>query len=257
MKFGKKEACLVIGLVGILIAVATWFLYASPTMDKTIVLENENATLKVKAEEYEGVSARLKEYTDTIALYNAEKAEIMSHYPVDIRTTDQIMFWSNMDKLDPERLGFKDLQIEARDAVAVSGVSDTGEATLNIDESGNATFSDADVSEITASYKLFGAPTGMNFACTYDGLKEMIAYVNSQYEKNSIHQIDVFYDDNLGYLTGSLWVELYYIEGLEKEYQPVYIPAVPKGQSDVFHSGSLVLMDENGNLISETLSDSE
>lgn len=237
MNLGKKEISLLIALGGILCAVLVWFLVASPTREKTEVLENENVTLKAKAEEYEAVNARLGEYTNNIAMYEAEKADIISHYPVRIETEDQVMFWSDIDILDPVELGFKDLEIEQRDPIAVSGIEDTGEASLTVDEeSGSMTISDSDVGELTASYKLFGAPTGMNFACTYQGLKKMIDYINSQYDRNSINQIEVSYDDSTGYLMGSVWVNLYYIEGLEKEYQPKFIPSVPKGQADVFHT---------------------
>ena len=78
----------------------------------------------------------------------------------------------------------------------------------------------------------------MNFACTYNGLKYMINYITSQTNKNSIIGFEIYYDEETGYLTGAVGVELYYIEGLEKEYVPTFIPAVPKGLSDVFHTGA-------------------
>lgn len=251
MKIGKKEVALLLGLAGILIGVLTWFLVASPTMDKTTQLNNENATLKTKAEEYEAVNARLPEYTNSIAEYLAEKEEIVDHYPSEIRTEDQMMFWANIDVVDPTILGFKDLEIEKRDPVAVAGVEDNGEASLNISDNGDVTISDEQAENIIATYKLYSAPTGMNFAATYDGLKTMIDYINSQYERNSINQIEVSYDPEAGVLTGSLWVNMYYIEGLDKEYKPTFIPTVPTGQSDVFHTGDFEVKREGESILSK------
>lgn len=236
MKIGKKEISLLLGLAGIAIGVLVWFLIASPTMDKTTVLKNENATLKIKAEEYEAVNARLAEYTNKIAEFLAEKEEIVAKYPSEIRTEDQIMFWANIDVVDPTNLAFKDLEIESRDPIAVAGVEGFDEASVNMDANGNVTLTDEEAIDIVATYKLFSAPTGMNFASTYDGLKIMVDYINSQESQNSINQIEVAYDKELGVLTGSIWVNLYYIEGLEKEYQPTFIPTVPIGQADVFHT---------------------
>lgn len=248
MKIGKKEISLLLGLAGIAIGVLVWFLIASPTMDKTTVLENENATLKVKAEEYEAVNARLPEYTNKIAEFLAEKEEIVEAYPSEIRTEDQIMFWANIDVTDPTNLAFKDLEIESRDPVAVAGIENLDEASLNMDANGDVTLTDEEAIDIQATYKLFSAPTGMNFAATYQGLKTMVDYINSQEDKNAINQIEVAYDAESGLLTGSIWVNLYYIEGLEKEYKPSFIPTVPVGQADVFHTSGFDIESAGENL---------
>lgn len=241
MSVSKKELNLLIGLIGVLAAVAVWFLVASPNQEKTAALEAENATLKPKAEEYEAVNARLDEYELGIINNQNEFNEIIDHYPSDVQAEDAIMLWANFDKAYPEMLRFSDLEIEEIDPVAVAGVEDIGNAQVVENEDGSRQFNDSDMEEITAMYKLYAVPVGMSYICTYDGMKKIFAYLESQHDRLSINQFDIAYDESTGYLTGSIWVEQYYLEGIEKEYSPSFIPSVPKGQSNLFHTGDIPL----------------
>ena len=241
MQVTKGQRDLLIGLLGVLIAVVVWFLVASPTKEKTDALINENNTLKPKVEEYELRDARLDEYKLGIVQNNAEMETITARFPSAIETEDSVMFWANIDNQYPFQLAFKDLELDERDPVAVAGIEDTGDATIAYEEDGSATISDADAEQLTAKYKLYGAPMSMNFICTYDGMKDMFEYITSQYNRNSINAVEIAYDQETGLLTGAIGMELYYIEGLEKEYNPPFIPSMPKGQSDVFHTTGLDL----------------
>ncbi len=238
MTFGKKEVGLLIGLFGVLLAVGAWFLYTSPTLEKTAALKTENEVLSAKAETYSAVNARLSDYENGIVEAKNARDEITDHYPSEIKIQDSVMFWANIDNAYPFDAGFADLELETIDAVAVAGVEDLGGATLIEKEDGQY-ISDDEIEDVTAKYVLYGAPAGMNFASTYGGMKKVFNYVNSQYDRNSIDQVDLYYDEETGLLQGTIWVTQYYLQGLDKDYSPAFIPSVPKGQSDVFHTGAI------------------
>jgi len=241
MSVSPKERNLLIGVLGILIAVAAWFLYISPTRDDIEAIKLENVSLKATADEYESVNLRADEYQSSIAQNLILAEEITGHFPSQVSTQDQMMFWSDIDKFDPDNLRFGDLEIEDRDPVAVAGVDDYGNAQMTVNDDGSVSFADSSIEDISAKYVLYGAPTSMAFACTYDGLKSMVRYINAQNNKNAINGFNVEFDESTGYLEGSVTVELFYIEGLEKEYSPVFIPSVPTGQSNIFHTGERAL----------------
>ena len=44
------------------------------------------------------------------------------------------------------------------------------------------------------------------------------------------------FDSETGNLRGSLQLNQYYMIGIEKEYQAIPVPVVPKGVKDVFHT---------------------
>ncbi len=237
MQFGKKEKALLLGLVGVVIAVLVWFLVASPYKDKTATLRAENEELKPKAELYEAVNARVGEYEDQIVTYQMTRDEILSHFPSNIEREDELMFWANGSVAHPLDLAFADISMEAEpDVVAVVNVTDTGDAEMTTDEDGNVTFQDADIDQITADYTLYGAPLAINFGSTYKGLKDMLTLIESQNDKNQIKELDVSFDESTGLLDGTIAIWLYYIPDTGREYVPTYIPAVPTGVRDVFHT---------------------
>ena len=239
----SKERDLLIGLLGVLIAVCVWFFYASPTMDKTDALQNENVALKEKAELYQAAASRVNEYSEGIVTNEIRIAEITDHYPGEIQTEDQLMYWANIGNLYPTELFFGDINIEERDAVALTGVEDLNGVEPTYNEDGSATVNDSEVPDITSAYVLYGAPMEMEVTCTYHGMKDMFNYIIGQYNRNSIYGFDISYDEANGVLVGTVGVEMYYIEGLDKEYVPTFIPAVPKGQADVFHTGVGSIID--------------
>lgn len=246
MTITKSQRDLLIGLAGVLIAVLCWFLVASPNIDKREALEVENETLKPKAETYQAVHARVDEYRASIASLSIEEEELISHLPSMIEREDQLMFWSNIASSYPYDLRFDDIELGEWDAVAVAGLDESTVDTTAIttDENGNPVIDDAAIPTAVADYKLYGATMDMNFASTYSGLKFMLNYIYSQNDKNSIEGIDVTYDSESGYLMGELFMELFYVEGTGKEYVPSFIPSVPSGVDDLFHTEGVGLIDQ-------------
>lgn len=241
MTITKSQRDLLIGLAGVLIAVACWFLVASPNIEKREALETENATLRPKAEEYQAVHARVDEYKESIVTLTNTENEIVKHFPARIEREDQLMFWSNVDAAYPMDLRFGDIELGEWDAVAVAGMEEGQESEVTYDEEGNPIVSDSSVPEIQADYKLYGATMAMAFASSYDGMKNLFAYVNSLNDKNSIDSFEIYYDESTGVLQGSLGMRLYYLEGTDNEYQPYFVPSVPTGVDDVFRTGGMDL----------------
>lgn len=233
MKVGKGELNLLIGLLGVLAAVAMWFFYTSPTMDETDMLKNENVALKARAEEYQAVHARVDEYSNGILDFEVEKADIMTHYPSTIKSEDAVMFWANVDNAYPSELALRDLELKPLDAVVVEGASE--EMTeIAYDENGNIIIPE----NIASQYRLYGVPVSMQMVSTYTGMKDLFEYINAQYEKNAINFFEVYFDESTGNLNGSIEAEMYYIAGQEDAPNAnSFIPSVPTGQADVFHTG--------------------
>lgn len=226
MSFGKKERDLLIGLAGILVAVAVWFLYTSPTMDKTDAIKAENETLRPKAEEYQAVYANLQTYQDGIVTLTAEKEDILAHFPSKIEREDELMFWSNFDKRQPEALGLGAIEMSETEAYPLAEATE-----VQYDADGNVI-----ESESGNSYMLYGMPIAIQFASTYDGLKELANYVYSLNDKTTIDLLDVNFDSSTGFLTGSVGIVKYYITGTDKEYVPERVPSVMTGVDDLFHT---------------------
>ncbi|MBQ0028091.1 MAG: hypothetical protein KBS96_05755 [Lachnospiraceae bacterium] len=246
MTITKGQRDLLIGLAGILIAVVVNFLVASPYNEKTASIESKNKELKPIAEEYQAIHANVDEYEEKISEMKQEGQEILSHYPSGIEREDQLMLWANIGGSYPDALALGDIELEEWDAVAIQGIEE-GEipaAQITYDEDGNPKISDDLAKSASADYKLFAGVSAMEFASTYDGLKYMLTYIQSQNDRNSIDALEIEYDEETGFLKGAVGVRQYYVLGTDKEYMPTFIPSVLTGVDDIFHSGNGNLSDE-------------
>lgn len=252
MTITKQQRDLLIGLGGVLLAIVIWFLVATPYKEKADALKADNAALRPKVEEYQAVHARVEEYQNELTVLQNEEAQILSHFPSDIQREDQIMLWSNIDKQYPLDLAFGDLELGDWDTVAIAGVEEgsVNGGEITYDEEGNPQVSDAVANAATADYKLYAGIMTMEFASTYEGLKDMFRYIQSQNDKNSIDAFEVEYDVETGLLHGGVGVKQYFIVGTDKEYVPSFIPSVPTGVSDIFHTGDATV-DHPDNEVSE------
>ena len=235
MTIGKKERDLLIGLAGVFVAVLVWFLIASPTLEKKDALHAENETLRPKAEEYQAVAARLTEYEEGLVAYETERDDILSHYPSSMRKEDLLMFWSNIDLMNVDNLLAGDIELDEWEAVEIEGAEAAPEE-VTYDEEGNVVESTTPTTEVDSNYVLYKAPIAYEFACTYEGAKDSLRYLYEQYEKNQITGYSLEYDDATGLLYGNAYVNLFYIDGTEKEYTPAFIPTLPSGVDNIFHT---------------------
>lgn len=237
MKISRKEINILIGLLGVLVAVVVYFFVYSDFNDKTAALQAESASLQPQAETYEAVNARLDEYELGLVSNQNEVNSIFDHYPANIRLDDASMLWVNFDKAYPEDIQFSDL---AFDEIAVAGMADvvdTGDAELTDNGDGTYSYSQEDAEEITANYALYTLPTSMTFGCSRDGVAKIFSYLKSQHNRLSVSAISIEYDEEYGCIAGQIFVNQYYLEGTGKEYSPVFVPTVPTGQTDLFHIG--------------------
>jgi len=219
MKLGAKERNLLLGLLGIIIAVCAWFFVASPMKEKTEALAAENETLKVKKDEYEAINAQRATYEDGINTLTAEREELLNSYASGMTREDEIMYWANLERENAGQLFTSDLVMSGWEEVYVEGYEE-GEA----DEEG------------ATQLHLYKAPVNYTYVATYDGVKNMVKYIFAQDDKKSIEGINVAFDDTTGNLEGTLDVNMYYMVGTGKDYKPYVIPSVPTGITNVFHS---------------------
>ncbi len=243
MTITKSQRDLLIGLAGVLIAVLCWFLVATPSIEKKDSLEAENETLRPKVEEYQAVHARVDEYKSSIVTLDADSEEIVRHFPSDVQREDQLMYWANIAASHPLNLVFEDIELGEWDAVAVAGIDESSSDVVTEDEEGNPIINDEDVPDMAADYKLYSATMAMDFGSTYEGIKDMLKYIQSQNDRSSIETINVYYDEESGFLVGALGLRLFYLDGTGKEYQPQFIPSVPTGVEDVFRTAGYTYGD--------------
>lgn len=219
MKFGKKEINLIVGLLGVVIAIGVWMFVASPMKEKTQLIEVENAELKVKSDEYQAVNAQRAQFeADTLSLQE-ERASLLAAFPAGMSKEDEIMYWANMERANSSSLALSNLVMSGWSEVFVEGQPDA-------------------TAEGGTQLHLYRVPVNYTYQATYAGVKDMVQYVFSKNDKMSIENISASYDGTTGNLVGTIDVNMYYMSGSGNDYVPATIPTVPTGVADIFHSES-------------------
>ncbi len=226
----KKDQCLLVGLFGALFLFIAWYFVYTPFTEKTTTMEIENVALKEKADLYQSINANLPAYEEGIVTYTSHIAEISNRYPVHISREDEIMFLANMENVHTNDLTVENITMSNVMEVTTDTEVQAAAEQPAVEQTG------AEGEAQTLEVHLYKQPVNFSFRCTYKGAKDMISYVLSQSEKKSIEGMSLAFDSETGNLMGSLDLNQYYMMGLEKEYQAVTIPAVPKGVHDVFHT---------------------
>lgn len=227
LALSQKDKCLLIGLLGGLFLFVAWYFVYTPFTEKTTTMEMENVALKEKADLYQSINANLPAYEEGIVAYTKEITEISNRYPVSISREDEIMFLANMENMHTNDLTVENITMSnVTEVVAGDGANAEAAVTTETTEA----------PEETAEIHLYRQPVNYSFRCTYKGVKDMISYVLGQSSTKSIEGMSLTFDSESGNLMGSLDLNQYYMMGLDKEYQAIKIPTVPKGVRDVFHT---------------------
>lgn len=238
LALSKKDQCLLIGLLGAIFLFVAWYFVYTPLQEKTAVIENDNIELKAKADLYQSINANLPKYEEGIVTFEQQIAEIGNRYPVHISREDEIMFLANMENVYSNDLAVENITMSAVvEVVADNAAAEAAPAPEAAAEAAtDVAAAPAEPEVVIPEVHMYKQPVNYSFRCTYDGAKEMITYVLGQSQTKAIEGMSLAFDSETGNLMGTLDLNQYYMMGLEKEYQAVPVPVVPKGVNDVFHT---------------------
>lgn len=229
----KRDKCLLIGLFGGLFLLLAWLYVATPLQEKTAALQTENVTLKAKADLYQAINANLPTYEDGIVKMEKQIADIANSYPVYISREDEILFLANMENTYVSDLAIENITMSAVEEIVANVQVETQDTEAVTQEAAVAT---EEAVETGPEIHMYRQPVNYSFRCTYKGIKDMITHLYAQTDKKCVEGVTLAYDSATGNLMGSVDLNQYYMTGIDKNYQPTNVPAVPKGVRDVFHT---------------------
>lgn len=229
-------------------------------MTKASELEAQNEQDSAKVQQMQQMEASLPQVKENIENMKQTQADIIAKYPSDMTTektieslqdyedhssdfhiTD-ITFAMNMPLVGAvdttaadSSTDETDSSADTTDGAADSAAGDTS-AAADTQSAGDGTDdAAADASTDTAGNVAgYYASIGIRYEASYNGLKEMIAYVNAFQDRTTITQFTAAFDDATGKLTGEMTLNMYYITNTGKEYVPPVFDFMPKGVSNIF-----------------------
>lgn len=260
IKISDSDKRLLIIFFAIVILACSYFFIFNKGMTKASELEAQNEQDSAKVQQMQQMEASLPQVKENIENMKQTQADIIAKYPSDMTTEKSIeslqdyedhssdfhitditfaMRMPLVGAVDTTAAGSStdetDSSADTADGAADSVAGDTS-ATADTQSAGDGTDDAAanasadTVGNVTGYY----ASIGIRYEASYNGLKEMIAYVNAFQDRTTITQFTAAFDDATGKLTGEMTLNMYYITNTGKEYVPPVFDFMPKGVSNIF-----------------------
>lgn len=262
MSNGQKTALLV--FLGIAIGALSIIYVAKPNWEKRAALITENAALQQRLTELQGKQARREEYIAETEEYRAKFNELLDAFPADLNQEISIMFMqgirdSNDFEIDSLGLGAQEqfyvLGYGGGDAAITSPAPTEAETEGTEDAATEAAPTDLAVGGVTdtSNYECYRAAFPITYKGSYESLKDVVAYINTNKDRMTVNTVDIAYDSDADRYTGNMNVMCYAIESEDRPERSVELNDVEIGVDNIFigaggtssGSSSLTKYDEN------------
>ena len=245
MKVKKSEIQLLIAVIGVLIAVCTYFLVYSKFNEKSDALEAENATLSSQVATLEILDQRKADYIEATEKMQSYITNFENRFPADILPEDSIMMVKTLE--DYTRTEVANIAFGSEAEVVYTPAADAATTTADATAATDTTATDAAATTTTASTSpvstdgtayadthMYEVPLSISISCTYDDFKGLGRYIYNQQERESIQGVSISYNETDGMLTGNMTMNTYYLLGTDKVYSSPYIPDMQMGVDTIF-----------------------
>lgn len=222
-RMSGKDSLLLPALLGVLLAVVSYFLIYSPNREKTDALLAENEEL---AQSVTDLDARMQNKTFYLEETERMKQEIQDIYglfPVDTREEDSILL--AIDQEVSASMTVESVTIHSLEEVPFSEDAQEEDSVEETeDDSGDG-----------KPFGLYSRQTTINYRVSYEGLKRSIRNICGQPNRMGIEKVSVAFDETTGMLTGSTVVNMYCMPEQEgREYQKPDFSSVLLGTDNIF-----------------------
>lgn len=248
MKVKKSEIQLLIAVIGVLIAVCTYFLVYSSFNEKSDALEAQNVTLSSQVATLEALDQRKADYIEATEKMQSYITNFENRFPADILPEDSIMMVKTLEdytRTEVANIAFGS-EAEVVYTPAADAATTTADATAATDAAADAAADTTAAAATTAASPvstdgtayadthMYEVPLSISISCTYDDFKGLVRYIYNQQERESIQGVSISYNETDGMLTGNMTMNTYYLLGTDKVYSSHYIPDMQMGVDTIF-----------------------
>lgn len=244
MKVKKSDIQLLIGAIGVLLAVCTYFFVYTKFNDKSEALETENATLQSRVATLEILDQKKADYAKSTEDMKQYITNFENRFPAGILPEDSIMNILHLEESTDTivaSLGFgtdtevpyvtAETTVDApTDAAADGTVTDAATATTDAAATGPVTTEETQYPDT----KLYEVPLSFSIECSYNGFKDLVRYIYNLQARESIRAVSLSYGTDTGELSGNMTMSTYYLQGTDKVYSEPVIPSMDMGVDTIF-----------------------
>lgn len=272
MKLNDTYKGLIFIAIGIIAAVFAFMYVAQPNYQEMQSIESENVILKSRLAELQAKQANRDQYLADTAKFNEEYDAILNKFPADLNQEVTIMFVEGLrdnygfdattlqmgekEQFYTLGLGGGDAALATdgtvapettdEDAAAVEGTTEAADTTTEAATDAAADTTAATGTEALATsepapqYDCYRALFPMEYMGSYEGIKDVVNYVDTYSDRMTISSISIEYDNENDEYTGEVQMYCYSIEGEDRPERTVDLNEVETGVTNIFNSGASV-----------------
>lgn len=239
MKLKKSDISLLIAAVGVIIAVATYFLVYTKCNEKTDQLNAANAQLQTEVDYLQNLADNKQQYIDDTAAMQADIDEIIAKFPASYKPEDEILYTKDLeDNYDVTIAnvsfgGYNPIEVAA---VTAETVSVEGEAAPAEGEAAPAEGEAAPAEAVAPQKTLYSSPVSVSIVTSYNSIKDIITKITTDQDRKSIESLSLAFDSESGDLTGAMQFTMYSMTGTDKQYTSPDVSGVNFGTGNIFNS---------------------
>ena len=256
MKATKGQINLLIMLIGVLLAVASYFFVFTKFNERRAALASENATLQTEVDALQELADNKEFYIAETERMDKEIGEIIQRYPADVLAEDEVMYTAAIQSSNQMWINALNIQEKQQVMVAASApanaapVEETGDGLE--EEAAAAPAAEpapaeaaAPTANLASSVFLYSSPFSMQYKSTYTSIKDVVKSIVESDDRMSIKNLAIAYDSDTGCLTGNVDATMYTMEGTGTEYISPTVNGVPQGTPDIFRSGTVLNLNKS------------
>lgn len=239
MKLKDSEKSLLLGILGVIIAVVGIVYVAKPNIEAKQGIDAEIVQLQERLDRLNALQANREQYIADTERFNAEFEKILASFPADLNQEISVMFVEGIkdsNDFDVSSLGlgrpeqFYTLGLGGGDASLDTAAPAEGETTEAPAE-GALTEGAAAPS---AEYQCYRAAFPISYTGSYQALKDVVSYVNNYSERMTVNTLDITYNADADLYTGNLNMYCYAIQGPDRDERKINLDNVPIGVDNIF-----------------------
>ena len=256
MTLKSSDKALLLGIVGVAIAVLAIIYVAKPNIDTMNSVKAENEQLQARLNELNQKQANRDQYLADTEKYQGKFDEVLNSFPADLNQEISIMFVKGITTDNDftvsslglgEKEQFYTLGMNGGDAALTDGTADAAatEAASTEAASTEATTEAAAGTELTegapadtSAYQCYRASFPITYTGSYKSLKDVVSYVDNYSDRMTINSIDIAYDEEADEYSGNMTMMCYAIESADRPERQIELNEVQTGVSNIFQGGS-------------------
>lgn len=233
VSFSERDKRIMYVILSIVIITATYFLGFTKFQEKKSEVEESNASLQVEVNNLRSMVSRQAEVEADTEDKSSKADKIYKEFPAEVRTQNAIY---QLDKAEKKING---LHISS-EGFTMDQIFYQGGQFNNGD--GSTTAAQDSSTQSSDTKNAGGADTGIiaknasitiSYHVSYKGLKDLIKFVNKNKERMKISEISFSSGDGQKNLECSMTIDMFAVEGNDKEYEEPDVPYIMSGKSNI------------------------